>query len=128
MRIYNYGGGSSDVHGRTVSNGKTESQTAELSAANKRAEHTSAAGIAKLDSLREQAASNPPITALRRQIESLPPEKAKQLIDKLERMREESNDPLATLKNQIDILSLGSSKPSSYTPTYTRTGLIALPR
>jgi len=131
MRIYNYGGGTSDAHGRTVSNGNNSAQTAETSAANKRTEHTSAAGIAKLDRLREQAAtSNPPITALRRQIESLPPEKAKPLIDKLERMREQSNDPLATLKNQMDILSLGGSESLSlnYTPIYTRMGLMALPR
>jgi hypothetical protein len=101
MRIYNYGGGSSDASGRTVSNGN--------------------------NSLREQV-GNPPITALRRQIESLPPEKAKPLIDKLERMREETNDPLATLKNQMDILSLGNSKPVSYTPTYTRMGFKTLQR
>ena len=101
MRIYNYGGSSSDVRGRAVSNGN--------------------------DGLREQA-GNPPITALRRQIESLPPEKAKPLIDKLERMREETNDPLATLKNQMDILSLGKSESLTYTPTYTRMGFKAMPR
>jgi hypothetical protein len=104
MRIYNYGGGSSDARGRTISNGNS--------------------------SLIEQA-GNPPISALRKQIESLPPEKAKPLINKLERMREQTNDPLATLKNQIDILSLGKSESLSYMPTYptyTRMGLKTMPR
>jgi hypothetical protein len=121
MRIYNYGSGSSDAHGRTetVSNGNSGGNTAEKSAANKRTERTSAAGIAKLDNLREQAAGDS-ITALRKQIASLPPEKAKPLIEKLEKMREQTNDPLATLKNQMDILSLGNSEPLSYAPTYTR--------
>jgi hypothetical protein len=114
MRIYNYGGGSGDAHGRTVSNGNSGNKTAEDSAASKRTERAPAA----LDS----------ITALRRQIESLPPEKAKPLIDKLERMREQTNDPLATLKNQMDILSLGNSMSLSYTPTYTRMGLKTSPR
>jgi len=128
MRIYNYGGGSNgDAHGRTVSNGSNSIQTAENSAANKRTEHTSAAGIAKLERLREQSAGDS-ISALRKQIESLPPEKAKPLINKLEKMREQTNDPLATLKNQIDILSLGKSESLSYTPTYTRMGLRTLPR
>jgi len=103
MRIYNYGGGSNgDAHGRTISNGGNSSLT--------------------------EQAGNPPISALRKQIESLPPEKAKPLINKLERMREQTNDPLATLKNQIDILSLGKSESLSYTPTYTRMGLRTLPR
>jgi len=130
MRIYNYGYGnsSSDANGRTVSNGNNSALMAETSAANTRTERTSAAGIAKLDRLREAQTASDSITALRKQIESLPPEKAKPLISKLEKMREESNDPLATLKNQIDILSLGKSESLSYTPTYTRTGLIKLPR
>jgi len=127
MRIYNYGGGSSDARGRTVSNGSNSAQTEEKSAASKRTERTSAAGIAKLDRLREQAAYDP-ITALRKQIVSLPPEKAKPLIDKLDKMRKDTNDPLATLKNQMDILSLGNSESLSYMPTYTRMGLKTMPR
>jgi len=101
MRIYNYVGGAGDAHGPAVSNGN--------------------------NSLREQV-GYPPITALRRQIESLPPESAKPLINKLEKIREQTNDPLATLKNQMDILSLGKSESLSYTPTYNRMGLRALPR
>jgi len=127
MRIYNYGGGSSDARGRTISNGNNDAQTAENSAASQLAERTSSAGIANPDKLREQAASDS-ITALRRQIKSLPPEKAKPLINKIEKIREQTNDPLATLKNQIDILSIGNSEPSSYTPTYTRMGFKTLPR
>jgi hypothetical protein len=127
MRIYNYVGGSGDTRGWAVSNGNNSAQTAENSAANLRVERTSAAGIDQLDNVREQV-SGDSITALRRQIESLPPEKAKPLIDKLEKMREQTNDPLATLKNQLDILSLGRSESLIYTPTYNRMGLRALPR
>jgi hypothetical protein len=126
MRIYNYNGSSSDTHGRTVSNGNNSAK----SAADKRTERTSAAGIAKLDNLREQA--NDPVATLRKQIESLPPEKAKPLIEKLEKMSKQTNDPLAVFRNQIDTLSLGNSQSLSYTPTYTRAllnmGFKTLPR
>jgi hypothetical protein len=127
MRIYNYVGGSGDARGRAVSNGNNSAQIAESSAANLSVERTSGGGIAQLDNVREQV-SGESITALKRQIESLPPERAKPLIDKLERMREQTNDPLATLKNQMDILSLGRSESLSYTTTYNRMGLKALPR